>query len=271
MVRSGRRRGGDVESSGDALFARSVDEHGLRGVARRTDSYGFVLLTLAVLIWVFVPLAASWSWARVVTLGTFYLAIVVSLHTSFVKRQTLVTVAIAGGALLAVSVVGVAIDASTPRAVGDLGFALVLAFAALVVLRRVLTHELVTSRTISGAVAVYLLLALAFASAASGLELIHAGSFTSSSGGPESYGTMQYFSLVTIATLGYGDVLPVSNAARSLATAEAVIGQIYLVTIVARLVGLFGREVVRPAAGRATDGSSGPEPPSAPERTTADP
>lgn len=47
-----------------------------------------------------------------------------------------------------------------------------------------------------------------------------------------------YFSLVTITTLGYGDIVPTTNLARSLATLEAVIGQLYLMTTVAWLVGV---------------------------------
>jgi hypothetical protein len=49
----------------------------------------------------------------------------------------------------------------------------------------------------------------------------------------------QYFSFVTITTLGYGDVAPVSNVARALAAAEAVTGQIYLAVLVAALVGAY--------------------------------
>ncbi len=245
-----RVRGDGVEDQGDALFARTLGEHGVRGIARRTDSYGFVLLTLAVLIWIFVPLATDRSWARLVTVAIFYLAIVVSLHTSRVHPTTLRTAAVVGALVLGVSLTGVVIDSAEWRAVGDLGFALVLVFAALVILRRIMQHDFVTSRTISGAVSVYLLLGLAFANAANGIELLDAGSFAANSG-PANYGTLQYWSFVTIATLGYGDVVPVTAAARSLATLEAVIGQVYLVTIVARLVGLFGREVIRPTFDRA--------------------
>jgi hypothetical protein len=47
-----------------------------------------------------------------------------------------------------------------------------------------------------------------------------------------------YFSLVTISTLGYGDIVPTTSLASSLATLEAVVGQLYLVTTVAWLVGV---------------------------------
>ena len=47
-----------------------------------------------------------------------------------------------------------------------------------------------------------------------------------------------YFSFVTLSTLGYGDITPVSPAARMLATSEAVIGQMYIAVLIARLVGI---------------------------------
>ena len=48
---------------------------------------------------------------------------------------------------------------------------------------------------------------------------------------------MTYFSFVTLTTLGYGDITPVSNTARTLSWLEAVFGQVYLVVLVANLVG----------------------------------
>ncbi len=50
-----------------------------------------------------------------------------------------------------------------------------------------------------------------------------------------------YFSYVTLATLGYGDIVPVGQVARSVAMVEALMGQIFLVTLVAALVGNLGR------------------------------
>ena len=49
---------------------------------------------------------------------------------------------------------------------------------------------------------------------------------------------LRYFSFATLTTLGFGDILPRSPAARTLATLEAVTGQIYLTVLIARLVGL---------------------------------
>jgi hypothetical protein len=52
------------------------------------------------------------------------------------------------------------------------------------------------------------------------------------------FSEMYYFSFVTLTTLGYGDILPVSQLARSLATMEAILGQLYLAVVIASLVGI---------------------------------
>jgi hypothetical protein len=51
--------------------------------------------------------------------------------------------------------------------------------------------------------------------------------------------TLLYFSFVTLTTLGYGDIAPITQEARALAILEAVVGQLYLAVIVARLVGIY--------------------------------
>jgi hypothetical protein len=60
----------------------------------------------------------------------------------------------------------------------------------------------------------------------------------SEEGGGDVFSEMYYFSFVTLTTLGYGDILPVSQLARSLATMEAILGQLYLAVVIASLVGI---------------------------------
>ncbi|MCJ7780726.1 MAG: ion channel [Acidimicrobiia bacterium] len=116
---------------------------------------------------------------------------------------------------------------------------LILVFAAPVIaLRRLMHHSEVTGETVLGAISVYLLIALA----ATYLFLFIDTSFGGSDrffGEPEPTTVFAYFSLVTIATLGYGDFAPVAVAGRAAAVWEAVIGQIYLVVVVARIVTLY--------------------------------
>jgi hypothetical protein len=226
------------EATPDALFSADGG-FGLRGIARRTDSYGFVLILLAVLIWVFVPLASNERWATVPTLVVFFLTVLIAMHTSFVRRQWLAIVVVLDCGLLLTGVIGVITENETVRSWANGGFGTLLLATAIVVLRRVLSHQTVTSRTLSGAVSAFLFVGLAFACFAESLVLRDPTAYNTPNG-DTSFSSMLYYSFVTIATLGYGDIVPVSNTARSFATLEAVMGQIYLVTIVARLVSLLG-------------------------------
>ena len=98
----------------------------------------------------------------------------------------------------------------------------------------------VTRETIFAAVVSYLLIALMWSFLYMILELLIPGSFSFPDKSLRAE-TMryEYFSFVTITTLGYGDIAPVTNKASTLALLEALIGQIYLVVLVAWLVGMY--------------------------------
>lgn len=226
------------EATPDAMFS-SEGGFGMRGMARRTDSYGFVLILLAVLIWVFVPFASNERWATIPTLVVFFLTVLIAMHTSFVREKWLVTVLVFDCGLLVAGITGAITENEVVRSWSNGGYGILLFTTALVVLRRVLGHQTVTSRTLSGAVSAFLFVGLAFACIAESLVLRDPAAYTTPNG-DTSFSSMLYYSFVTIATLGYGDIVPVSNTARSFATMESVMGQIYLVTIVARLVSLLG-------------------------------
>jgi hypothetical protein len=107
-----------------------------------------------------------------------------------------------------------------------------------VVLGRTLRAGPVTRHRIQGGVAAYLLLGVIWAHAYSLLAALRPDAFAgpaSPADGPRAY---LYFSFVTLTTVGYGDVLPVHPAARSLAMLEAVVGPLYLAILLARLVSL---------------------------------
>jgi hypothetical protein len=101
----------------------------------------------------------------------------------------------------------------------------------------VLEQEHVDANTVFGALCAYLFLGLSFAVVYNVLvELNPAAIFTPEEGEP-TFVTWVYFSFTTLSTLGYGDIAPRTYTARMLAILEALIGQIYLVVVVARLVG----------------------------------
>ena len=105
----------------------------------------------------------------------------------------------------------------------------------------------VSKDTVLGASCIFVMIALAFGSAYVLLEWFIPGAFhipdvaktANSNLGAQSLDfELVYFSLVTMTTLGYGDILPLAPTARALASFEAMISQLYLAIIIARLVGL---------------------------------
>lgn len=119
----------------------------------------------------------------------------------------------------------------------------VITFSALtwVVAHAVYAPGRITFRRLQGAAVVYLNLATIFASAFSLIWELNPVGFAhlpAPTGGPDELATMLYFSLTTLTTTGYGDIVPVDPFARSLANLESVLGQFYLAITVARLVTL---------------------------------
>lgn len=109
---------------------------------------------------------------------------------------------------------------------------------SLVILRQVIRPGPVTLARVLGAIAVYLLLGIGWASAYQVAEHFFPGSFVSTTAQPVSVNDWMYFSFVTLTTVGYGDIVPIHRVARSLATGEALAGQLYLAVLLARLVSL---------------------------------
>jgi hypothetical protein len=116
-----------------------------------------------------------------------------------------------------------------------------IASAITIVGKELFRQREVTTNMIFGAIVTYLLAAVAFAYVFEILELFQSGSFS----GIPDYASAQelgdallYFSLVSLTTVGYGDITPMSGVARPLAALEGVFGTLYLAVMIARLVGL---------------------------------
>jgi Ion channel len=118
-----------------------------------------------------------------------------------------------------------------------------LTFSALtwVVAHAVYAPGRITFRRLQGAAVVYLNLATIFAAVFSLIWDLNPAAFSNlpaATGGPDELATMLYFSLTTLTTTGYGDIVPINPFARSMANLESIIGQFYLAITVARLVTL---------------------------------
>jgi hypothetical protein len=113
-----------------------------------------------------------------------------------------------------------------------LGLLLVTPF---VILNRILRHPSVSTETIAGAVDVYLILGLIFYALYKAIAAISGTPFFVQTQHP-SANQYLYFSFVSLTTVGYGDLTTATSVGRSLVVLEPLLGQIFLVTIVARLV-----------------------------------
>jgi hypothetical protein len=125
--------------------------------------------------------------------------------------------------------------------------ALFLGFLTWCILKDVFGGSRISSEQIFGAVCAYLLIGFLFSSIYGFIALVNPDAFAYSDGlgaqisaehGARDPGIFTYFSFVTMSTLGYGDMSPVSSAARSTAWLQAVLGQLYLAITIAALVGV---------------------------------
>ncbi len=154
------------------------------------------------------------------------------------------------GALLAVpAIIATWIGRIIPEAITLTGVGLVLATLFLFlttseIMRHILRARRVTTEIIFGALCIYILIGFIGALLFSTIELWQPGSLNLPAGAENAlddatrFSTISYYSFVTLTTLGYGDIAPVTGLARSLATFEAVAGQLFLAVLIARLVGL---------------------------------
>jgi len=163
------------------------------------------------------------------------------------------TVTVVGSA----AVFGVALTGSQAgNGVVELWKTLMLLMTAVVVVRRVLAKPTVTIQSIYGALSAYLIVGLMFASGYAAIEHFGESDFFASNQ-PANTQTFQYFSFTTLTTLGYGDFTAAENGGRSVAVIEAMTGQVFLATLVARLVTAY-RGPGRPGRGRLPEDVDGP-------------
>ena len=128
-----------------------------------------------------------------------------------------------------------------------LGLAYLLPVALLVTatlpitLYRVLHHRRVTTETILGALCTFVLLGLLFAFVYLAISELRSAPFFTQPG-PQQQSEYLYFSFVVLTTLGFGDLSPSVGLPQALVAIEALVGSVFLVTLVARLVTLWVRQ-----------------------------
>ena len=199
----------------------------------------FILLILILLMLILAPFLGAWVSTKILV-DFFITAILLALVYAIKSNRSQMII----GIILALPLV-LTIWASYFVEIISFGLmtltfsALFFGYGAANILNLISKKKEVTRETILAAVVAYLLIALMWAFLYMLLEKLAPGSFSFPEAASRSeLKHFQYFSFVTITTLGYGDIAPLTDKASALAMLEALIGQIYLVVLVAWLVGM---------------------------------
>jgi hypothetical protein len=207
---------------------------------RASHSYRFVLALVAA-TFLFASIAGDGAWTTSALLALQSVLLAVAVWTSGLARvgsKGLIAMLV-GTTLLAVAVPLVDVRQLTGAAGLLSGVFVVATIVAIGV--GVVDQNEVNAHSITGAVCVYLLFGLLFLFLYGGVAVIGDGYFFAS-GTDGTRALRLYFSYVTLATLGYGDYTPAGNLGHTLAILEALIGQLYLVTVLALLVSRLRRD-----------------------------
>ena len=204
----------------------------------------FLLILMAPLSWLiktyFFSEIGSWLLISVLSLDILLAAVLSSNRRR--DRATAWSLAIPSLAAYAVCLVaGNSLLWGIAHALG----VIFLGYTLIIVARYVFTAKRVTWNTVSAALCIYLLFSVAYAQFYSILIMLDPGSFYYSVGDvavrqfeSEFFITALYYSLVTMTTLGYGDVVPTTPVTQMASSVQALVGQLYVAVLVARLVGL---------------------------------
>lgn len=205
--------------------------------------YGGLLLVLACLI-VFQPFVVNAAGKFLLEM-LFVAALFAGLRAIEIKRGLLRFEVVLLVVSLLLGYAGSLLNNHLLFGLGLVGEALFLSIVAITILIDLFQSKKVSGDTMAGAVCVYLMIALIWSYLYVLVELGFPGSFSFTQGQArmhlwlsKEFYSFFYFSLITMTTVGYGDVTPISKAARTCASLEAILGQIYLTILVARLVGM---------------------------------
>lgn len=201
--------------------------------------YGVVLAIVLVTV-VFEVLAPDADWARAVAIALVGGALTVAVATSRAGAQVRRARTVVVGGIAFVVVVGIATGLVNTWGAFLVGTLLVASIPIALGggLLRLIRDEGVTVQAVAGALAVYLLVGLLFASAISFAASVQSGSFFAEAG-HVSNGDRVYYSFTVLTTTGFGDYTTATPVGHALAVLEMLIGQLYLVTVIGILIGNF--------------------------------
>ncbi len=212
-------------------------------LVKREDRYRRLLIALVALTITY-PLINAWPAGRLIEQVALVAVLITTTLAVYKHRYQIVLALLALGILVAATLFEYLGGKPLPWLVRtqEVAVSLFLVHATIALARDIFSsRERISVELLFGAASVYLLIGIAFASLHFLLETLVSGSYQC--GSPVCRGTpliaaYVYYSFVTLATVGYGDIIPASHTAAMLAYMEAVVGQLYTAILVARLVGM---------------------------------
>jgi hypothetical protein len=208
-----------------------------REFSRIRDQFGVVLVLLIVTVFFSIS-APNERWAWLATTTTLAATLTLAMVASGARRRTVsVGIAVAASGLGTSTVI--TLTQEDARRYLSVTCLLLTLIATGAIIRRMRLHAEINTLTVLAAVCIYVLLGLSFAFTFECIGEFGSGPFfpAHEAGTRSDY---KYFSFVTMATVGYGDLTAQGGLGRAFAVTEGLLGQIYLVTTVAALVGNLG-------------------------------
>jgi ion channel len=229
--------GPTVASGVSVRLGRKPGERWSRFAGRVANAFGLVLL-LVIASYALGSLIPSKGWSAVVIAAVASAAAVAALASSGVGLNLVRYGFLAGCAAVTLAVISASTNESAPLAASALIELTLLAAAMLAILRAVISQREVGFRTILGAVSVYVMLGLLFTFLFLAIDRLQAGPFFGADVTPQT-GDFLFFSITTLTTTGYGNLVPAAQPGKLFAGLEMLTGQIFVVTFVAGLVSLW--------------------------------
>ena len=215
--------------------------HQVREVLASGDAFGVALVLILLTIIVFAT--ASGPIGQLVSVALSGGTLLFVLHTAGASPRTFRVSAIVVGLAVIGAALAVLLGAAATSSAGIVGLLLAVV-APVVILRRIAMSPTITFRLVLGALSIYLLLGLAYAYLFPLIAVLSGEQSFVQVSDPNTSDFL-YFSYTTLATIGFGDFTAATSLGRMLSVSEGLVGQLYLVSAVALLVGNVGRQLRR--------------------------
>jgi Ion channel len=214
---------------------------------RSRERYG-LLLGAIILAFSIQGIATPETWEQVLVSALLGTTLLLALWTADARPRVMRPAALVVAAVILVSIVEAVngnLDAGATRLANALLVGLAPPAVIIGVVRTLRARQAVTLEAVFGVLCVYLLLGMFFAFIYGSIDRLSGDSFFAG-GQMATVAHCLYFSFTTLTTVGYGDLTARTNLGHTLSVSEALLGQIYLVTVVSLIVANLGRS--RPAA-----------------------